>query len=204
MSITPSIPFGGKVGLTGNTPVKKVLPTIERITKSNYNLHSDLIKASTRHYYNHTYRYANEPDNHSVDSFFNWLQSDELFVLTKDNRKLGYVVLHNNPTVNNSVTSYSFFIHPRVCKLNSVHMSIGGLVLAAARCIHLRSRLITTYVNHTLLLNSINNILPTKSIKLQEGLHYVYIDLSELSSSEIKLQLALHFEEEVLNTYYEI
>ena len=197
--------FGQKITLNSSAPpAKKPLARVEKVTKSNYGLHADLIKSSTKNYYNHTYRYSNEPASYDADSFFNWLQADELYVLTKDNRKLGYVVLHNNPTVENSIVSYSFFIHPRVCKLNSVHMSVGGFVLAAAQCLLLRARLITTYVNHTLLLNSFSNILPTKSIKLQEGLHYVYIDLSELSSSEIKLQLALHFEEEVLNTYYEI
>lgn len=199
-----TIPFNQRLPLSFSTPVKKLLPTLEKVDKTNYHLYKDFIKSSTRNYYNHTYRYSYEPLSYEEKDFFNWLQADELFVLTKDNRRLGYVVLHNNPTINNSVISYSFFIHPQVCKLNSVHLSTGGFVLALSQSLMLRSKLITTYVNHTLLLNSVNYILPTKSIKLQEGLFYVYNDLTGISSLEIKTQLALNFEEDILNTYYEI
>ena len=100
--------------------------------------------------------------------------------------------------------SFTFFIHPRICKLNSVHLAAGGLALAAAYSTLQRARSITTYVNHTLLLNSINRIFPTQHLKLQEGILFVSMSLVGLSSTEIKDALTAYFIPEQLEPYYEV
>lgn len=197
-------PFNQRTAPSGVTNLGKPLPAVEKVTKLNYELHKPFIRVCTQHYVNHTYRYSNEPVSYEADDFFNWLQADEFFVLTKDNRKLGYVVLHINDTVESKVVSYSFFIHPRICKLNSVHLVTSGLALATACSYLQRARTITTYVNHTLLLNSINGIFPTQFLKLQESVLFVTMSLVGLSSSEIKAALAANFIPEQLEQYYEV
>lgn len=184
--------------------VQKPLPVVEKINRLNYEQNKAFIKVCTQHYVNHTYRYSSEPKSYELEDFFNWLQADELYVMTKDNRKLGYVVLHQNDTVDSILTSYSYFIHPRICKLNSVHLVSGGLALAATYSTLQRARSITTYVNHTLLLNSINGIFPTQYLRLQEGILFVSMSLIGLSSTEIKETLEVHFIPEQLEQYYEV
>ena len=184
--------------------VQKPLPSVEKINRLNYEQNKAFIKVCTQHYVNHTYRYSTEPLSYEMEDFFNWLQAEELFVMTKDNRKLGYIVLHQNDTVDSILVSYSFFIHPRICKLNSVHLASGGLALAATYSTLQRARSITTYVNHTLLLNSINGIFPTQHLRLQEGILFVSMYLLGLSSTEIKETLVEHFIPEQLEQYYEV
>ena len=183
---------------------QKPLPGVEKINRLNYEQNKAFIKVCTQHYVNHTYRYSVEPKSYEADDFFNWLQADELYIFTKDNRKLGYVVLHQNDTIESILVSFTFFIHPRICKLNSVHLAAGGLALAAAYSTLQRARSITTYVNHTLLLNSINRIFPTQHLKLQEGILFVSMSLVGLSSTEIKDALTAYFIPEQLEPYYEV
>ena len=199
--VAPTATTSNFVNLVGN---KKPLPSVEKITKLNYEQNKAFIKVCTQHYVNHTYRYSSEPASYEIDDFFNWLQSEELYIFTKDNRKLGYVVLHQNDTVDSILVSFSYFIHPRVCKLNSVHLAVGGLALATTYSLLHRARSIVTYVNHTLLLNSINRLFPTQHLKLQEGILFVAISLSELSSTEIKEALSSYFIPEQLEPYYEV
>ena len=138
---------------------------------------------------------------HLIHCFFHFLEIVHFFYCIV---KLGYIVLHQNDTVDSILVSYSFFIHPRICKLNSVHLASGGLALAAAYSTLQRARSITTYVNHTLLLNSINGIFPTQHLRLQEGILFVSMSLLGLSSTEIKETLVEHFIPEQLEQYYEV
>ena len=200
--LTNTIPFGGNLTTRVN---KKQLPTVQVINKEDYNLYKDFIQKCTSNYYNHTYRYSSEPNNYELNSFFNWLQSDRIFLISKENRNLGYVVLHNNDTTQDSVTSFSYFVHPSVCKLNSVTLSYSGFILATVQSILYGSKLITTYVNHSMLSNSFNYIFDTtKQYVLQPNLIFISVNLEKLKSNEIKDKLYSYFTNDTLDNYFTI
>lgn len=193
-------PFG--VALNINT-IKKELPSIIEVTADDYSLYSNFIQKCTENYYNHTYKFSSEPsDYNDSECFFNWVQSHKIFIVNKDNRNLGYVVVHHNDTAENSVVSFSYFVHPSVCKLNTTFLAVSGLVLSAYTASLYGSKLITSYANHTLLVNVINNIFPeTKQYLLQTNLFFVSINLSSLSNNDIDNILYNNFNNESLQQY---
>ena len=167
--------------ITETNIVKKNLPDIEKITSDNYSIHKSFIQAATKHYYNHTYSYHNEPTSYEVINFFNWLQSDSLYIVRSGNRALGYFVLHTNSTVDNEHISYSIFVHPNVCKLNSVILSLSAYVSACLLAQTISSFSISTYYNHSLLFSDISKIYNSKFLKLQTNLYYFTTDLTTYS-----------------------
>lgn len=161
---------------------KKPLPEILKIDKNNFKIYKNFIKDCTQHYYIHTYSYHSPPVDYELESFFNWLQSDVLFIVKSGVRALGYVVLHSNETLQSEHISSSFFVHPNVCKLNSVTLSSTANILALYYAEINRAGSISTYYNHTLLFSDFINIFDSKIIKLQPSLFYFYTDLTKFTN----------------------
>lgn len=158
---------------------KKALPELLKIDRSNFQIYKNFIKDCTQHYYKHTYNYHNLPINYEVDNFFNWLQSDVLFIVKSGVRALGYVVLHSNETLESEHVFSNFFVHPNICKLNSVILSLTANILALYYADINKAKTISTYYNHTLLFSDFINIFDSKIIKLQPCLFYFYTDLTK-------------------------
>ena len=165
-----------------STTVKKPLPDLIKIDKDNYHVYQNFIKDCTQHYYRHTYNYHNSPINYETDNFFNWLQSDVLFIVKSGIKALGYVVLHSNETVDSEHISSNFFVHPNVCKLNSVSLSLTAYILSLYYAEINKAKTISTYYNHTLLFSDFVNIFNSKTIKLQPSLFYFFTDLTNYSN----------------------
>lgn len=192
-------PYGQPLNIKNNT---KPLSQLVTVTQDNYERYSSFLTQCTDNYYNHTYRYSTTPDSYSSNDFFNWLQSDTVYVINKDNRNLGYVVLHSNDTQEDSVISFSYFVHPSVCKLNTTHLALSGLVLSIYKARMYGSTLITTYANHPLLSNTINGLIPnTKQLLLQPNLFFMVISLKSLSLSDLDVILNSNFNQSDLLNY---
>lgn len=181
-----------------NNIIKKQLPIVECITKENYNVYKEFIKSCTKHYYNHTYRYSSEPINYEVESFFNWLQKDELYIIRSGTRMLGYTVIHENLTIQNSFVTSSFFLHPNVCKLNSVIISLASYILSCLYASSVQATSIGNYYNHTLLFSGFNTIFQNKTITIQNNLYYL---ITQVTPQNIFSTLEKYYQKEDLLLY---
>lgn len=174
------------------------LPSVTVINKSNYLLYANVIQESVEYSVHSTVKYTTPPTDYSVDSFFNWLQSEELYLLNRNSKSIGIVILHTTELDEDSLVTFTTFLHPRVCKMAAISLLKGAICLSSIYSLTIQASSLSTYIYHNILVSTIRQIFPTaKSMKLTTLCQFCLVPLEGLEMKVLVGKLRTLFDDEV-------
>ncbi len=135
--------------------MSQLLPSVTLVNRENYILFAAFLQDCTEYSLSSTFTYVTTPLNFTSDQFFHWLQADSVYVLSLNNKSLGYVVLREHNREEESIVDFTTFLHPRVCKMAVINLLKGASCLAAIYSVINHSNTITTFLYHKMLLASL-------------------------------------------------
>ena len=174
------------------------LPTIIKIDKSSYEPYKKYVEETVVYSYSSTIKYTDLPSDFEADNFFNWLQADSFYILVRNLKRIGIVVIHHTELANEIVCSFSTFLHPKVCKMANISLLKGALCLASITAAINQSQSIHTFLFHQLLIATIRQVyFDCKSVSLSNNLYFLNIPLFAYNYQSIIDTLAKIYGKEV-------
>lgn len=174
------------------------LPSVTVVNKSNYLLYSNVIQESVEYSVHSTVKYTSPPVDYSVDSFFNWLQADELYLLNRNSKSIGIVVLHTMELDGDSLVTFTTFLHPRVCKMAAISLLKGAICLSSIYSLSIQASSLSTYIYHNILVATIRQVFPTaRSMKLTTLCQFCSVPLEGVDLESLVSKLRALFDDEV-------
>lgn len=174
------------------------LPSVTIVNKNNYSLYADFIKDSVEYSVHSTVKYTLPPSDYTVESFFNWLQADEFYLLNRNSKFIGIVVLHTTEIDDESLVTFTTFLHPRVCKMAAISLLKGALCLTSIYSLTIQAKSLSTYIYHNILVATIRQVFPTvRSIKLTTLCQFCSVSLEGIEIASLVDKLRTLFDDEV-------
>lgn len=178
------------------------LPSITKVTVDNYNTQAAFIADCVRYSFSSTFKYTALPVSFSANDFFNWLQADELYVLNRNHKAIGIVVLHETSLSEESFVNFTTFLHPRVCKMAAISLLRGALCIASIYAVINKASSISTYLYHSLMTSTVRQLFPmTRAVKVTESSHFCAVGLTDYTLERLTAQLRSLFIDEELEEY---
>lgn len=175
------------------------LPMLYKLNFSDYNLYSDFLNECVSYSHSSNIFYASEPLKKDAISFFNWLQTNNIYICTRDGKSIGFIVFDSsNASV--SFNRLSIFVHPKVCKLAIISIARAATIVAryALKDIEEDSFLFSTV--HTLVYSVFQNIFSTVTLKHNDS----YILSVKLDEDKFDKYVLKHYEQDDLKQYHNI
>ena len=174
------------------------LPTIIKIDKSSYEPYKKYVEETVMYSYSSTIKYTDLPSDFEADNFFNWLQADSFYILVRNLKRIGIVVIHHTELADEIVSTFSTFLHPKVCKMANISLLKGALCLASVAAAINQSQSLHTFLFHQLLIATIRQVyFDCKSVNLSNNLYFLNIPLSTYNYQDIIDTLVKTYGEEV-------
>ena len=174
------------------------LPSVTTVSKNNYLIHADFIKECIEYSVHSTVKYTNGPTDYSPESFFNWSQADELYLLNRNSKFIGIVVLHTTELDGDSLVTFTTFLHPRVCKMAAISLLKGALCLSSIYSLTIQANSLSTYIYHNILVATIRQVFPTaRSMKLTTLCQFCSVSLEGIERAALVEKLRSLFDDEV-------
>jgi hypothetical protein len=85
------------------------LPTIIKVDKSSYEPYKKYVEETVMYSYSSTIKYTDLPSDFEADNFFNWLQADSFYILVRNLKRIGIVVIHH--TLRKGYNIWLFFLN---------------------------------------------------------------------------------------------
>lgn len=178
------------------------LPSITKVTVDNYKTHAAFIDDCVRYSFTSTFKYTALPVSFSSDDFFNWLQADELYILNRNFKSIGFVVLHETSLPEESFVNFTTFLHPRVCKMAAISLLRGALCTASIYAVINKASSISTYLYHSLMTSTVRQVFPmTRALKVTESSQFCAVGLTDHTLESLTAQLRALFLDEELEEY---
>lgn len=163
-----------------------ILPSIVKVDRLTYEQYKKYVEETIVYSYGATVKYSNLPSNFELDNFFNWLQADYFYVLVRNFKRIGIVVIQQVEIDNEVVTTFSTFLHPKVCKMANISLLKGALCLASISAAINQSKSLHTFLFHQLLVATIRQVyFDCKSITLSTNLYFLNIPLTTYNYQSI-------------------
>lgn len=180
------------------------LPNVIPVTRDNYLMYRGVIEQSVLFSVNSTIKYTQPPTSFDVDAFFNWLQTeDNVFLLNRNSKLIGLVVLHSTEVDDEVLTSFTTFLHPKVCKMAAISLLKGGLCLSAIHSVINQSKTSSTYLYHSILVSTLRNTFPDVSLlRLSSLIQLCNISLEKYPNLKVlKEHLIQVYDQEVVEYF---
>lgn len=166
----------------------------------------DFIKVKTflieciEYSYNITYLYNVLPSSYEYSDIINWLQSDQIYIVNRNNKDIGFVLIRSQLLNDELIITPVFFIHPRVCKMASISLLRASVLLSLIYGLNEGSSFINLFTYHSTLRASITSVVDSRYIKLGSTFELSVIDINENQL----LQIENTFSKEEVEAYKKI
>lgn len=179
------------------------LPSIIQVTRDNYVTFAAFLQDCTKYSYGSTFKYTTEPTSYAQADFFNWLQAEVLYVLVRNNKSIGYVVIHENTLGDESLVNFTTFLHPRVCKMAAISLLRGALCIASLYAVINKASVISTFLYHKVMVATVRQIftVSTKSTHLTDSCELCQVIVGHLTLDALVAKLKSTFSDEELEEY---
>jgi hypothetical protein len=178
------------------------LPVVTKVDKSNYNNFRVFIEEAVNYSYLSTIKYSSVPISFEQSDFFNWLQADELYILNRNLKNIGFVVVHSSELDEKSLVTFTTFLHPRVCKMAAISLLRGGLCLASLYSVINKAESLSTSIYHNIMITTVRQLFPTaRTVRLSELCHYCAIPFVGVSLEDLVGKLNSVFTKEEVEEY---
>lgn len=174
------------------------LPSVTVVNRTNYALYADVVQESVEYSVHGSIKYTVPPTSYTADAFFNWLQADEFYLLNRNFKSIGIVVLHTSELDSESLVTFTTFLHPRVCKMAAISLLKGGLCIASIYSLTIQASSLSTYIYHNILVATIRQIFPAaRSMRLTTLCQLCSVMLEDIEMTVLVEKLRTLFDDEV-------
>ena len=175
------------------------LPTIYKLDPSDYNLYKTFLNECTAYSHSSNIFYGSENTKDDADSFYNWLQTTNLYICRRDNKNIGFIVFDSNSS-SVHYNRLSIFVHPKVCKLAIINIARAATIVAYYELKNIEENTFLFSTVHTLVYGVFQNIFSVASLKHDLS----YIMSIKIDKEKFEEYVSKSYDQEELKQYKDI
>lgn len=141
-----------------------VLPEIRKLYPEDFNIYRNFLLDCSEYSHSSNIFYGSKPSTNNSESFYTWLQTQDVYLCTTSNKNIGFFVLDINlATV--SCNRLSLFVHPKVCKLAIINVARAASVFTYLKFKHEQETSFIMSTPHTTIYTVFQSIFNLNAIK---------------------------------------
>ena len=175
------------------------LPTLYKLDPKDYNLYKTFLNECVLYSHASNIFYGNENTQSDADSFYNWLQTTNLYICRRDNKNIGFIVFDSNQS-SVHFNRLSIFVHPKVCKLAIISIARAATIVAYYELNNTGETTFLFSTVHTLVYGVFQNIFSVASLKHDLS----YIMSVKIDKDKVEEYVKKNYDQEELKQYKDI
>lgn len=175
------------------------LPTLYKLNPSDYNFYKHFLNECVSYSHSSNIFYGSEPTKNDSESFYNWLQTTNLYICSRDNKSIGFIVFDTN-SASVSYNRLSIFVHPKVCKLAIISIARAATIVARYELKGIEENTFLFSTVHTLVYSIFQNIFSAATLKHDN----TYILSVKVDQDKYESYVTKNYEQEDLKQYHQI
>lgn len=175
------------------------LPTVFKLERSDFNLYKNFLNECVTYSHSLNIFYGSEPNKMDADSFYNWLQTDLIFICQRNNKNVGFIVFDSNNSQIN-FNRVSLFVHPQVCKLAIISIARAATIISYYELLERNESTFLFSTVHTLVYSVFQNIFSVASLK-HDATHLLSVTINK---EKFETYVKKNYDQEELKQYLNI
>lgn len=176
------------------------LPAVFKLDENDFNMYREFLFECLEYSLSASANYMHEPSEKSKTAFYNWAQTNNIYICNRNNRDIGFIVIATNTSETDPLNTVTFFVHPKVCKLATITVARAAAVLMYCELKSQQSTQFMVSTIHTLVYTVFASFFDLKSLK-HGNMFYLSC---EKSDRKMMNTLETNYEQDEIKTYFEM
>lgn len=172
------------------------LPIITKLNRKDYNLYKYFLKDCLEYSHMSNMFYSNLPCSYDEESFYNWLQTDNIYICQRNHKNIGFIVFDTSETLNR----LSIFVHPKVCKLAIIGIARAATIVAYYKLHDILETSFLFSTVHTLVYTIFQNIFSAATLKHGD----IVIQSVSIDTAKFEAYIEKNYEQDEIEQYLHV